>query len=417
MKRTNTYDKLMAFNSKVEELKDLVNDLDTRDKHYVVNCKVYEWLDDSDLDTVIKKLGLSPRATVLVKAEFGDDRLNGINYHTQESESDYFKEFMQGCATDNYRKRANTYGTWLDVELGVRDNLPVEFREVKRGGKVMYHSADNGRFKYHYEEFKIAKEAGFTRDSLWAKYQEENADSILEWEYLDFFDMGKYVYQFGRSGGWISFAEEGSYDKFFEGYHGECGSLYECIEEAQKQDGIAGFWQKLIELSDSGYHGYEHGSNAKEIIGNAESHIADIQFTIDAIEWFKARVKAIVDGWKDALMSRLEDEVDNFLVDSNENIADRIKAGMQRLDTITDVLPDSMLKTNQSAHVPLKVVWKLIADFEGGKDIVGEKVGEYTITQHLEVEKEHYFKIGCHVVKLSEIKNKVTELVHDNAKS
>lgn len=215
-----------------------------------------------------------------------------------------------------------------------------------------------------------------------------------EYNLLQNFDF-KDVYQFGRSGGWISFAKYADLESYKEDEYLSMSEFCQQYKPEQTRSAIIEAWkeicsyflpehEQLTKIAAELQHYTKHLNDYKEALNFVINHVKDSK-------------ENITEAYSDQLYYEIDEFLDTYCID----IADRIKRGYQHPAKIEG----GKLYTTEGAAVPLQEIHSLINAIEAGQDVTGRKAGAFIIMSHQEHEGKNYYQIGCHFMQLEEIKN------------
>lgn len=374
-------EKFYSLLQKAVEINDNpLNEYDTRDGYIVGNIKTYEWLDNSDLDKVLKEKGLNQEETELIKEEFNEDRLNSIYYHTCENEVSNFKEFIGGCATTNFNKVKRAFTI-------VKGNEPHPIE-----------------LKHYFTSYAKQIEQHNTITDFIKYLETEHEQEYTEFYHLQNLDENN-VWQFGRSGGWLSVAEKDELENFCE----DAANLFWYLEKAYNSDDNKQFNEILMEHA---YNPIDVADARKELIKNIQSDIESFEEKKASIDWALNKIENDKKYFKESLISQLEYEVDNF-IEQEFNIDIQIRnflnGNTNSLNFIKEIENDKII-TNLGAKVLVKDAIKFINAIKNKVNVIGQKIGPYTINKVLIEQSKTFVKIGCHVFNLEITETRLNEL-------
>jgi hypothetical protein len=349
------------------------NDFDTREGYIVGNIKVYEWLIASDVEEHIKTLNLTEEEKESLLIEFNEDRLNSIYYHTCENQVSYFKDFVDLCATTNFNKLWRAFNT-------IKEN----FCSIELKYYYNYIEGHEDKTLKEFQKYFISKnEKDFQEYCILSQFDEKN------------------VWQFGRSGGWLSFAECSEVENFCE----DEANMYYYLQSAYNEDNNKEFNEIL---NDNIYR----NETKKELIKRIEDAIKCFDEKIEAVNWMLKHIEDELKGFKENLLHQLEYEIDNF-IDQEFNIDIQIRnflnGNTNALNFIKEVENDKIV-TNFGAKVLIKDAIKFINAIKNKVNVIGQKIGPYTINKVLIEQSKTFVKIGCHVFNVESTETRLNEL-------
>lgn len=392
-------DKCLDFVSFVEDYRSWYDDLNGRNGYIVGDGRVCEWLSDSDVEDACKKMGLTPRQIVGVNEEFDDERLNGIYYHTCEAESDYYTEWLDGCAYDDYYKRQLLYGSYLKYQQQDCESCFLEDSWQRRVTKNESVPMVGSKIRYHLKEFGDLYEKGVTQKQLWKKYQKENADSIKGLHYLEILNNDPKNTWGGK---YPTIAEESTVSVH---ENSDIEDLVYWIENADREEITnKGFFDNVMNRNPEGYYDYSRFDSVKELVDQIDSYIRDMEDMRNAVEFVTEYIDDVVKGFKENLLDRLEEEIHQFISDEF-SIEERVQEGLAKINHVE--VDNETITTDMHARVSIEDAKRIIRLFGEGQQVSGMMVGSYKINKVFTIDDETYFKIGCHLLKLSEVSYKL----------
>jgi hypothetical protein len=220
----------------------------------------------------------------------------------------------------------------------------------------------------------------------------------------------KDVWQFGRSGGWLSFAKkdilEFSYnendeticadefcDKLIDWENGEFNEeierhLYRNIYKKNKQGG-----QKRVTLDTY---------RAKlELIGRLEMAAQDIRDKVEACEVIVEWIKDCAKNFIVTCQEQLNHEVSEFWEEIKE---EGTLIGIKSNASIR--IEGDVIKTSLGASVPLEEAKRVFysIEFVGDFISIGKEVGKFKVENARRFGEDWLIKAGCHKLLLSQVK-------------
>lgn len=392
-KHGKVIDKILSFPSVVSDFEYwYTSDIRRRNGYVVGDGRVYGWLDADDVLNECVKLELSPREMVLVRSEFGEDKLNDIWHHCCEVESDQYVDWRGGCAHTDYRKRVRLYEKWLSYQ---REDCTSCYLEQESKNNKSELVRVWSWMKYHHEEFERFNSKNWTPKQVWDYYYKNHKQEIEQRDLLEFLGTdtrniwgGKYPLIVDEDV--VCLHEED-----------EVSSLVEYIEEAQKELTNKKFYDVLCGR-DQRWTNY---GSAKEVLDQIDYWTEKFEMAQKAVKFVEEYIKSTTKAWKEILLERLNQEITDFL-EYNFSLEERIEQNLAKFDTLVEFKNGEAI-TNQGAHAPLDQIKEVITDFHRGLDVVGRKLGHYTINRIIEHQGESYFKVGCHLFHLKEVELKL----------
>ena len=359
---------------------DPLNEYDTREGYICANIKVYDWLSTSEVEEHIKTLNLTPEEREQLEEEFDEERLNSIYYHTCENEVSYFKEFIGGCATTNFNKVKRAFTI-------VKNNEPHPI-ELKH-----YFTSHEKQI----EQYNTIEE--------FIKYLE----SEHEQEYNEFYHLqnldSKNIWQFGRSGGWLSVAKKEELENFCQ----DAANLHWYLEKAYNSDDNKQFNEILM---DHAYRCTTVAEAREELTKNIQNEIESFEERKASIDWALNKIENDKKYFKENLISQLEHEIDSF-IDQEFNIDIQIRnflsGNTNALNFIKEIEGEKIV-TNFGAKVLIKDAIQFINAIKNKVNVIGQKIGPYTINKVLIEQSKTFVKIGCHVFNLESTEIRLNEL-------
>ncbi len=382
--KTNSISKV---NKKIYQLVNRLNELseynprnyfNTREGMICANIKVYDWLDEDDVLKVCTDLGIKKTKKVL--KEFNEDRLNDIRNHVLEYETDYIKErYETNCDVSDFNKIfiVGRYAFDSTIErTKVLENRP--------------------ELKYYIENYWDKALTFKTFEDFKNDVTTNSGKEYEDWYKRSLIDKIE-VWQYGRSGGWLSICNqdelnfEDIFDKEFS--YGFWGRLY----DAYNSDDNYAFNQAL---SEDAYT----SENKPKLIKTLEGIIADVEEKIDAVRYIIDQIEGSKKYFKECLLQQLEHEIRDFITENNDyNVQIKIV--------------DDTIKTTLGVSVPLqefKNTFNLVAPHieklqRKEKFTINKKVGKYNVEYAKRKKDDVLIKAGCHRFSYNQIKQVVLQ--------
>lgn len=387
-KQGKVIDKILSFPSVVGDYDYWFNQLSKREGNIVGDGRVYAWLDEDDVLDTCKKSNLSAREIVAVRGEFNAERLNSIWNHCCDMESDHYVDWRGGCSFNDYTQRSYKYGKYLLFQKGECNYISDE-EKTKNITEVW------PDMKYHIKEFQEYEKKGWDSQKLLKHYRKVHKEDMHHLDLLKFLGCdGKEIW-----GGKYPVITKTDYIAFHE--ESEIEDLVYHIEQASKKLNNKTFYEELCG-KEQRYNNYD---SVREVLEVIDYFVERTETAEEAVAFVESYIDDVKRDWKQILLGELEHEIGEFVSDSF-NLEDRIQDNSAKFDTLVTVKSDEVI-TNKGAHVPLVSVKSIIDEHHKGVNVVGKMVGKYQINQVLVINNESYFKIGCHLFRLSEVEEKL----------
>ena len=385
-------EKVLDFLSFVDDYNSWYSGLTKREGNIVGNGRVPYWLDSCDVDRICKRLELTPRQTIAIAEEFDEDRLNGIYDHCCEMESNWYVDWRGGCAYTDHYKVATTYRSWLRFNSAECESCEVYYNEHrKRNGTVSYTVV--GSMDYYHKKFIEYREQGHTFQSLWNEFQKEHKEEIKMLGHLQLLGLdtkhilgGKYPVIAKTSV--IDLADSDEVNDFI-------GTVDDRLDTNKE------FFKNIKENVWSYYHTFD---SVKDIIEFVDSKTQEMREMREAVEFVVEYIDDVRKGFKSTLTEQLEHEISEFICNEH-SVEERVEQGLAKINHVEIGTED--IVTDMHASVPIIAAKSIIVRHNNGESVVGEFVGQYKINKVFAVNGETYFKIGCHLLKLSEVVGKL----------
>jgi len=391
LKSGKVVDRILSFPDFVADYRYWYDSQKFRDGYLVGNGRVYQWINEDDVMKMCTELALTGRQTIAVRGEFDNDRLNSIWGHCCEMESDAYADWMGGCAYDDYRERARLYGRYLRLQEESCTVCELESEGRTHLGKVSYYSRMAWNFK-KFEEFRIK---GMSQQDVMKYYEKHHSEEIKQLGYLKTLGLsGKDAY----GGKYPTITEEGTACIHEDD---DILTLVERIESAANELTNKKFYDELLGRNDR----WQEWDSVKEVLNLINDCKERMNEMRDAVEFVHEYINGVTKNFKEILLDRLEQEIREFV--ANEySIDERVQQGLAKINTFVAVDSDEVV-TDLHAHAPTSRVKEVIELFKQGHNVEGYKIGSYTINRIFEIDGEHYFKVGCHLFKLSDVESKL----------
>ncbi len=258
-------DKIIKLSEKMDNAFEYLEDLDTRSGYVCFNIKNHEFLSEDDLMTVLLDIGIDKPMIEDIGNEFNNERLWNIWHHTAEHEISWFREWIDGCAY-------NSYGYIYEKYV-----KPIQ---------------EDGSLSNQEKDEKIKE--------VWSQW--ENDSKCLD--LLSKFDS-KDVWQFGRSGGWLSLFKRSEINAHEENvlYTQDIASLID--------DNYGLTNKKLIDIIDD-----EIGINEltmTELYSTICSESDGLFEFVEAVKFVEQHIKDCLQGFHSQCLEILREEVVQYV--------------------------------------------------------------------------------------------------------
>lgn len=364
------------------------DDFNTREGSICANIKVYEWLDQDDINKVISDRNLESAKDEIIE-EFNEDRLNSIHNHVCEIEVDYLKEkYEQNVDLDNPYLEYNLYKRYFESDF---KSFPLTYKSIRDKNNVLVKEWLNTN-KSLYKSFTEFSKRKNNNPEYYLNYLRE----LNEWEFKEW-DKRSLInfecWQYGRSGGWFSICKESE----LEGEEFESYDFYTPVEELEGIEDNKEFNRILNEEFDVNY------TTKKQLINEMETFIDNWNEKKEAIEYFVEKIEEDKKYFKESLTEKLSTEIEEFVNDLNIEFSNcKIKIEDAKIKTTLGVSVD--LKEFKTAFNKVKGIFSKLEVNE--KKPIKLNVGGYFVEYAKRVETDILIKAGCHKFSLNNI-NKV----------
>lgn len=350
-KMSKINDQIISLSRAIDEINDYEasNDFDIRERHIVANIRVRDWLDEDDVLNYVKDRNLTQAEIEDLLSEFNDSRLDSITSHTGEWEIRYAKEMLEDRVhINNLDERAFDYARFLRGEKPKNDYYVKQFELFSK------------RKNNSYKQYKA-----FIQRTNKFDYEEANR--------LDSFTPE--VWQYGRSGGWLSVCKA---DELENSYLEWEGITEENIDE-------------ILE-----------GCDKRAVLKEMKESIAGWEFTFASIKHYVDLFEDNAKHFIECVRENMKSEIDEYL-DGNLKTNCTIK------------IIKEFVRTSLGVTVPLKEFMDSYSELmnelnnhkPGEKFEFNRKVGNYTVENVTIDEDDVIIKAGCHRFSLNQIKEVV----------
>jgi len=312
-----------------------------------------------------------------------------------------YNEYIQDNKYYNYHKSYLSF----DVKL---HNTYLCDDEVFDALKKLYPDMAEGEMQQVIEEFNDDRLTGIVyhfydreqedfKELLWMDETHPNKSFIKGW------DIGFY----GRGGGHLCLGDIDSFElDVFNTEVGEYPVSYydhkygmqwkfsddDLIQQFKEHFGVTTQKEVYLQLKKD-----IEGGNVWQMHQDA----IDNQKTLEELE---ARIDDYKANARKYLIEQLEYEIENF-VENEFDISSAIemaekgdRSKLQHINTVTE----GEVITNMQAKVPTEKAKLLLEAIIKGDNVIGVKIGAYTVNRIEKRTNDTYVKIGCHILSLNE---------------
>ena len=396
MQTTTQNKQLSKINEKISDLATQIleiesynarDDFDTRENSICANIKVYEWLEEDDVKTIIKKENLQANEFAILD-EFNEERLSNIYNHLCEMEVEYLKErYEQNCDVSNPYKSFHLYQRFLESDFKA---WPLETFIIRDKN----HKITNQGFhlnKWRHNEFvKFSKRKNNSLEDFKKDYIKRNKWEYEEFEHRSLINFE--CWQYGRSGGWFSVCRTSELEnEEFESYE-----FYTPIYELKGVEDNKDFNRILNEE-------FEVFSNDKPLLINQmQTFIDNWTEKKESIEYYIKEIEDSKKHFKSGLIERLQDEILTYVTEDlnaeESNVS--IKIQEDKIKTTLGVLVD--LNAFKVAFRDIKPLFNTLQT-EGQRVAIKRRVGGYFVEFAKKTQNDILIKAGCHRFSLNNI--------------
>jgi len=356
------------------ELYSADKDFSTRgsDNYIVSNIKVSDWLEDTDVVNELNKLELHDHKDIILE-EFTDERLRGIEEHTREWEIDYQKEKLEDLVhLENYFERARAYNLVKFLKITDTQLLPKELKfyaEHYSNEFNEFHKRKHNSYKDYLKYLKNKDKRGF-----------EELSNLLNIE--------REVWQFGRSGGWLSICKASE------------------LEDSEFDYDLTMLNDETTNLEFNNTLNYELDAHytykaKRSLINELKEFIKDWQDKKESIEYINDLIQEDLGYYKDALIDRLNTEIQEFVEDLDISVSNvKVSISGDKVKTTLGISVDKdefEIKFNNIAP-------HLIGLEVGEMYKINKRVGNYLVEFAIAVKDDVLIKAGCHKFSFNNLK-------------
>lgn len=215
------------------------------------------------------------------------------------------------------------------------------------------------------------------------------------------------VWQFGRSGGWLSYAQKSILD-IEENYDDQtivASNFWGESNRFKKNQDYNDFFSYYLDYAVYNGRATRTVHQAKkELISQINATILEITGKIEACQTIEKWIGEIKDGFIEVCREQLNHEVGEFW----EEIKTENEAGDPVLITgnATLRIEGELLKTSKGASVPIneaKILFQSL-NFTGDVIQINKQLGSYKVERAQRYGDDWIIKAGCHKIALSELK-------------
>lgn len=402
MKTATTNKPLSKVNEKISDLAQQIldiesynanDDFNTREGSICANIKIYEWLDEDDVNNVITKHNLQAEAPEILE-EFNENRRQNIFNHHCEMEVMYLKErYQDNCDLDDPYKAKQLYANFYYSDFKA---WPVDIMTYRdKEGKIKKQTIWTHEHQYK-EAFKFSLQKNNTPEDYLKHLKKKNAWQFSEWDRRALINFE--VWQYGRSGGWLSICETSE----LEGQEFESYDFYTAIEELTGIYENDNFNQTLREELEISY------TDKKAFINEMETFISEWNQKKEAIEYYINEIEESKKHFKSGLLSRLEEEILTYVHEDlkaqESNVSIKIEAN--QIKTTLGVSVD--LNAFKIALRDVKPLFNTLQTV-GQTVAIKRRVENYFVEYAKKVENDILIKAGCHRFSLNNINQVLTQ--------
>jgi predicted house-cleaning noncanonical NTP pyrophosphatase (MazG superfamily) len=381
--RMNRY--ILSLYERIREIEnyDASIDFNLRENMIVANIKVYEGLDEDDIDDLIENslsgYEITDNLIKDIKEEFNEDRLSNIYNHHCESFTEGWKDYLEGNdAMDNVMNKAWEYQKFYDAKKK-GDEYVFESKSAEDRYWVEY---VNKTWVPEFITFYRRRHNKYKDYVNYAINLAKKEDSSFDMhQVIDNFE----VWQYGRSGGWLSVCNKDVLENNEYDYILDLDDI-ESNPEFNTALRVAGWEAK----------------DKRALMNEMRSFIKEWEDKFNAVSHFVKLIEEEKKNFKDSLLLRLLEEIEMFLQDNNNEpncsinmMGDAIKTSFGVIVPLNDFvaayrLLDTLINEAKEDYYPFKV-----------------KVGKYTTDWVTKMDDDWTIKAGCHKFSYNQIKKTI----------
>lgn len=369
------------------------DDFNIREGSICANIKVYEWLDEDDVKNIIKSENLQSNEFAILD-EFNENRLNNIYNHHCEMEVMYLKErYQDNCDLDDPYHAKKLYANFFYKDFKA---WPVDIKTYRdKDGKITKQTIWTYEHKYK-EAFKFSMRKNNTPENYLKHLKKKNAWQFSEWDRRALINFE--VWQYGRSGGWLSICETSE----LEGQEFESLDYYTDVSYLEGIHDNNEFNQVLNDELEV------YSKDKRNLIFEMETFISEWNQKKEAIEYYINEIEEVKKHFKSGLLERLEEEILTYVHEDlkaqESNVSIKIEAN--QIKTTLGVSVD--LNAFKIAFRDVKPLFKTLQT-AGQTVAIKRRVGNYFVEYAKKVENDILIKAGCHRFSLNNINQVLTQ--------
>lgn len=369
-------EKIFSLVSELNDLENQDHDFNTRGNKIVANIKVYDWIDNDDVLKICQDQNYSKKQTKKVCKEFNDDRLINVHNHVCEDLVSNLKDqYESNCDISNFTTIFKTWARANNTDWITKDFYLENYKK------------DNYYINKYWDESKK-----FASQKSWnQKIIRENKIEFLEFEKRNRIDKFE-VWQFGRSGGWLSICDESeaTCESLSDNYS---SYIFDELNDAYNTGDNNQFNSVLGDYLDR--------ETKNEFLKTLKSYLQDHKNKIEAITSIIDDIESSKKYFKENLLDQLNYEITEFA--SSE-------FSMQKTN-VTIQINDNKIKTSLGVTVDenefknaffaaLPEINKLPVK---AKLSIKKQVGNYFVEFAKRTKNDVIIKAGCHRFSLNNI--------------
>lgn len=346
-------------------------DFDTRDGKICANIKVYEWMDEDDVKKVIADNNLSHFEEEILE-EFDEDRLNSIYNHNCEDWVTQWKEqYESNCDLSDFNKCFMVYSYASQKDMTLESAISMR-----------------PNMKYYFES-NFEKARKFKTREAWVKNViEKNKQEYDEWDKRNKIDKFE-VWQYGRSGGWLSICDDNEVDFSFDDHS---DLIYDLKDFPPNGDN-----QKFNEILQE----YDYFSKHKpDLIKELRQEITKVNEKLEAINSIVSEIEESKKYFKDSVLERLIEEINDFVGEedlSSSNVSIDVDGNLVKTSLGISV------RLNDFKEAFMTFAHNAVNMKDGDVMPINVKVGNYFVNRAVKLKDDILIKAGCHKFSYNQI--------------